>query len=451
MEAAAVSDPAHIAQGAAGPHVAKIQEALMRLDDVRIDVPELNMARFGPSTADAVLAFKRKRNIVNRAYQSQPDNIVGKMTMAAMDEELAKQERTTGPLSLRVISPAPERLDHRPHVYSNPVRNSFAGSALGPVLFSPALFAAPSFLPGPIVSINKGQTAQVEVRNGAGARISSGDPKIASVRDPASPGATLARITSNPQIVEIVGNHRGGAVIVVEYRVAERSRGTVTVSVKEARSTVYTPTMKPHDHRPTGRWKELLKAIPQPDDTDEGKVLAGLCFAGADPMTFVTGAIASQFQNKPIALKHLLWYLSDGRGQELNEDENIEKWVRSDRHIREKVARFITANVQRGPRFSGFFPFVQEEFFDQDFRFAFGTIDRLDIEVDFVLKTVKLWFMDSYEWHPVCAGFYNQEPDDKVRVTNSLHAALVELKSQGAADYWMVGEATLPLSWFVPS
>ena len=35
-----------------------------------------------------------------------------------------------------------------------------------------------------------------------------------------------------------------------------------------------------------------------------------------------------------------------------------------------------------------------------------------------------------------------------VRDTNCVHAALVELKSQGAADFWMIGEATFPLTLF---
>jgi hypothetical protein len=49
--------------------------------------------RYGPSTAAAVLKFKQKRNIVNRAYQTQADNIVGKMTIAALDNEMLQRER----------------------------------------------------------------------------------------------------------------------------------------------------------------------------------------------------------------------------------------------------------------------------------------------------------------------------------------------------------------------
>ena len=83
-------------------------------------------------------------------------------------------------------------------------------------------------------------------------------------------------------------------------------------------------------------------------------------------------------------------------------------------------------------------------------RFAFGAIDRLDIEVDFDAQTVHSWFQDFYEWPPFYPGLYTAFPDDAARETNCLHAALVELKDSGAADFWMKGEATVPLSVIVP-
>jgi hypothetical protein len=449
LEAAATSDPAHIVPGAIGDHVAKLQCALMQLDNALIDPLELQATRYGPSTASAVLAYKRRRNIVNKSYQNQADNIVGKMTVAALDDELFKRGDAFGEIELRVLSPVPDRLDHRPHVVATPARGLMLNFS-----FSPAVYGAPNFSPGPVVTINKGQTALVEVRNGAGGTIVSGDPRIASVRDP-STRAPVTRLTSNQQTVEIVGNERGGAVIIVNTAAApplslpkSMFMASLTVSVKETRRTVYVPTMTPHDHRPTGRWKELLAAIEQPTPTANGVVLAGLCAIRAEPMTFVNAAIFEMFRDKPVARKHLDWYLKDGRGQELNEDTNIANWVRSDAGIRKRVVDFIIQNVTQGAHYSGFFAFNQSEFFDQDYRFAFGTIDRLDVEVDWVAKTVKLWFMDSYEWHPVCPGFYTKFPDDEVRETNSLHAALVELKLQGGADYWMVGEATFPLTTF---
>jgi hypothetical protein len=95
LEAAATSHPAHIVKGSIGRHVAKIQTALARLDGTMIDAAELQAMRYGLSTANAVLAYKEKRDIVNRSYQTQADNIVGIMTMAAMDKELVDQEVST--------------------------------------------------------------------------------------------------------------------------------------------------------------------------------------------------------------------------------------------------------------------------------------------------------------------------------------------------------------------
>ncbi len=88
IEKAAVSDPDHIMQGARGEHVMKIQAALARLDGARIVADGI----YGPATAAAVLAYKKKRDIVNRGYQSDADAIVGRMTVAALDAEMAAYE-----------------------------------------------------------------------------------------------------------------------------------------------------------------------------------------------------------------------------------------------------------------------------------------------------------------------------------------------------------------------
>src|SRR5215467_9669172 len=85
LEAAAVSDPAHIMHGASGAHVYKIQSALILLDGAAISADEMQATVYGDSTACAVLAYKQKRNIINRSYQTRADNTVGKMTMASLD------------------------------------------------------------------------------------------------------------------------------------------------------------------------------------------------------------------------------------------------------------------------------------------------------------------------------------------------------------------------------
>src|SRR5262249_8262773 len=100
LEAAAVSDAAHIAQGARGPHVAKIQQALNLLDDAGL----VTDGSYGIRTASAVLAYKRKRNIINRSFQQSADNIVGKMTMAALDDEMAASEQR--PVAPDLLLPA---------------------------------------------------------------------------------------------------------------------------------------------------------------------------------------------------------------------------------------------------------------------------------------------------------------------------------------------------------
>jgi peptidoglycan hydrolase-like protein with peptidoglycan-binding domain len=89
LEAAAVSDPAHIKQGAIGDHVRKIQVALIQLDGATISAD----GKFGPETDAAVLAYKQERDIINRSYQSQADSIVGRMTIAALDKEMVDAEK----------------------------------------------------------------------------------------------------------------------------------------------------------------------------------------------------------------------------------------------------------------------------------------------------------------------------------------------------------------------
>lgn len=92
LEACAIKDPAHLTLGATGEHVAKIQFALATLDGLEIDRAELIEQTYGRSTAAAVLAYKKKRQIINRSYQSTADDIVGKMTIASLDKDMRTHE-----------------------------------------------------------------------------------------------------------------------------------------------------------------------------------------------------------------------------------------------------------------------------------------------------------------------------------------------------------------------
>ncbi len=92
LEACLIQDSAHITQGAAGEHVAKIQFALATIDNFGIAPRDLSTGTYGASTADAVLAYKTRRQIINRSYQTKADNIVGKMTIASLDKEMFVHE-----------------------------------------------------------------------------------------------------------------------------------------------------------------------------------------------------------------------------------------------------------------------------------------------------------------------------------------------------------------------
>ena len=93
LEKTLVSDPHHVTRGTRGEFVSKIQYAVLVLGGGDIGVNELRGQEYGPETARAVLAYKTKRGIVNRAYQQTADNIVGKMTIRQLDLEMLAYEQ----------------------------------------------------------------------------------------------------------------------------------------------------------------------------------------------------------------------------------------------------------------------------------------------------------------------------------------------------------------------
>ena len=99
-------DQAHITPGSRGPHVSKIQIALATLDKTVVAPAEVESQTYGTSTTNGVLAYKRKRGIINPAYQSKADSIVGKMTIASLDAEMARAERKPKPLNRQNCFPS---------------------------------------------------------------------------------------------------------------------------------------------------------------------------------------------------------------------------------------------------------------------------------------------------------------------------------------------------------
>ena len=453
LEAAAVSDPAHIVPGATGEHVRKIQLALIQLDGAPID-PD---GKYGPATAAAVLAYKRKRNIINRSYQTQADNIVGKMTMASFDSEMLKQEALLRPrvqikpTSFSCVrpprSPALVALLNRSQPFGV---NVATGSA---VVGAPSILPGPNFGPQVVLEMRRNSVGSFEVINGEFGEVVIGDPAIAKIAPdaPVLPG-DKASVLQNPQTFKVFSGKMLGRTTITAstLRFSDGGSASIDVVVK----TFFTPPKfvqgVNHAHKPSGRYADV-QANPN------SSFLLNFACKIHSAQGLVDIAKQTQFQGKPIALKHLDFYLKDGKGADFVEDANIKDWLTRDSGIKKRLKREIFPGLGRKPKGEGHFTFEQDEYADdaagQDFRFAFGGIDRVDFEVDFSQDTVRVFFQDRYEWHPVYP-FYTfvgptaqfPESGDEVRDTNCLHAALVELKTSGAADFWMKGQAEVALS-----
>lgn len=203
--------------------------------------------------------------------------------------------------------------------------------------------------------------------------------------------------------------------------------------------TVFTPGVI-HNHQPSGKWHEVQK---NPNSPGASPLLLLAC-KRMSPQDLVKTAIVQEFMDKPIALEHLNWYLRNGRGRDFVEDKLIELMLEQDNGVRTQIAARIPSNQTTGT-LAKHIKLEQTHYTSQDFRFAFGAIDRLDFEVDFDDQTIHVWFQDRYEWHPFYPNLYPSMTGDVARETNCVHAALVELKTAGAADFWMKGEATVPL------
>ena len=119
LAACEINDAAHFTFGKQGDDVGLIQMALFAIDPLAIDRQELPSKTYGQSTAAAVLAFKSKRKIINHSYQNKPDNIVGKMTIAALDREMSFWER---PIASPAIAP----------MLSVPLRRAFTPNSTSP-------------------------------------------------------------------------------------------------------------------------------------------------------------------------------------------------------------------------------------------------------------------------------------------------------------------------------
>jgi hypothetical protein len=196
-----------------------------------------------------------------------------------------------------------------------------------------------------------------------------------------------------------------------------------------SKKTHFTPGVM-HDHHPSGRWADVQK------NPNSGAGIEFTC-RHSSPGTVLSIAKLTYLYDNPIAKAHLNWYL-EGSGADFIEDDNLELMLRTDPGVQDKITRSIPSDRSTGI-FAGHVAITQDNYSSDEFKNSFGEIDRLDFEIDFAAGTIHAWFLDRYEFHPVYP-FYPQKPGDYARPTNCVHAAAVELKSEGAKDYWMKGE-----------
>lgn len=452
LQAAADRDSAHILQGARGPHVEKIQIALNTLDSAGLDVDGV----YGQATANAVLNYKRKKDVVNRAHQSTADNIVGRMTMAKLDEEMhAHESSPPARVQLIPISPRANFEKANPRVELSPTKTK---------LFVPMKLA--NILPTTLVSIDIGQTAEVEVKNGNGFELAivndnEFNPRAKIVAPGSKELVSRVDITSNSLIAKVRGLTWGTATLMA-FKSHLLGPSTdiekIVIDVKDNRPNTFHPTVE-HHHEPVqepGEWNDVCKEAAK--DANLGFTLRKLAENNASPETVSKAARVSLFgvRTEHLALAHFDHYLS-GRGGMVNEDKNLKNWVEGSSHTRGVIAKRIKQNRRANETtVEFFFEYNATMYDDEDVKDSWGTIDRLDVFADFMRGTVELWFEDTYEWHPTYSQYTrpfkcpNTNAEKTVqRNTLFLHAAMVQMKTRGARDFKMRGNATFPMTLFV--
>jgi hypothetical protein len=262
----------------------------------------------------------------------------------------------------------------------------------------------------------------------------------------------------------------------VQRQSPRRRRRSRPTSISRG-GTVFHPGVS-HDHTPTGRWGDIQAASQRACDAYTGQLeseaerqasgiwddirgrrlprirppsrgatraAAGVGIecscANLSPEATLEAArlVTMTARGLTLASQHLIHFM---RGGGADFTENAEEIVRRDAGVRNKLIRAMNR------RSRGHIRIRQGEYSVEDFQFAFGSIDRMDYEIDWGSSTVHIWFMDRYEWHPVGFGYSHFSDDGPGRLTNCVHAAGVEYKNEGGRDFWMVGDARMSLSLF---
>jgi hypothetical protein len=199
-------------------------------------------------------------------------------------------------------------------------------------------------------------------------------------------------------------------------------------------------------------WDRLWRGQLPPDPrtivrTPSARSTIECACATLSPENVMRGTWYGRMARLPLARRHLDHYLG-GHGADLNID--VLTVIFRDSGVRRKLRASIARGGMRGVT-----RLEQSDYAVEDFQFAFGAIDCVGWRAAGTLAggsivplkrnwrthpatVMEVSFLDRYEFHP-----------EAPRVTQCVHAAAVEMKLQGAADYWQRGSAYVPLTYIL--
>ena len=163
----------------------------------------------------------------------------------------------------------------------------------------------------------------------------------------------------------------------------------------------------------------------------EKQAIDFVCRNSPNDRTTLEIARAAMLRGQPDANRFLDHYLAGG-GKDLEvdtmrlliEDAGVSKL------LRERVSADLAAGLVKGV-----VPVQQPVFKNHNWKNATGSVNLL---WEVKGNSIEVWFVNKYRWHPTAK-----------RVSQCVHQAADNLKSQGAQDYLMVGQrARFPRSSF---
>jgi peptidoglycan hydrolase-like protein with peptidoglycan-binding domain len=470
LQAASENSPP-LRRGETGDGVATLQQALV---DLGLNMP----ISFSQGSADGVYGAETERTV--RQFQKQQgfpasgqDGIAGRDTLQELDRLFASASPgpapSSGPLRIDFLSPQRSVKAPKPGAKVNlPFLSSLRNARVGggapssdPSGVPSLVFPGNLFLPPKLFNMVLGDTALFQVVNGVGGVVSVSDDRLAVLTDPPSPVVNRRfPVSKNPHQFQVFAKNPGACAISVSGLRAPADFSSVLLRIRNPDDSRFHPGVH-HDHPPCNQWQKIRNSpnVSVGDVETTGDRIRE-AFLGPVGVSIINGIIRNSDtpreainsvlalgRFRPLPRQHIDHYLFGG-GRDFVEDENIRDWLIRDQGIRQKLQREVARATQSqigASVIQGNFEFPQSAYQDEDFKNAWGAIDQVDWEADLVAGTLRVRFQDRYEWHPVFRGLYVEKEGDEVRPTNGIHAAFVELKNEGAADYWMKGEFTVGL------